>query len=277
MYSVNVPNHVDEYALRAKLSELEITQFSIIPTPKFNKVIISDRAGEKLSVASEMAKHYESKLTITQGQSIFIREREYAQTIGDFAPPNSAISRRGDRDRSDQSRGESQSDNLGGDGGGVNLKPAVIQPTIAKSIATKIVSLAQIQHNLTLEAVPILREILNNSPGKRKFTDGEIVISYQSETKTLSVVDLASSQLKMQAIYDGQKWQSDPKCLGGMRREDLAFLKAALVMVKAQSSQQNTSTVPEPAASNTRSYFASLTSPDPANDRSNQQGSAIER
>ncbi|MEO0015181.1 MAG: hypothetical protein RLZZ535_3570 [Cyanobacteriota bacterium] len=295
LYSINVPNHVDEYALRAKLSELEITQFSIIPTPKFNKVIISDRTGEKLSVASEGAKHYESKLTITQGQSVFIREREYAQTIGDFAAQNSAISRRGDRDRPDQSRGESQSDHLGGDGGGIKsavpwllkpglaadrlsrLKPPILQQSLVKSIAPKITSPARIQDALTLEAVPILREILNNSPGKRKFTDGEIVIAYQGETKSLSVVDIASSQLKMQAVYDGQKWQSDPKCLGGMRREDLDFLRAALVMVTARNREQISSETIKPIKTD-RSLFAGLASKDSLMAQSKTQpSSAVER
>lgn len=277
LYSVNVPNHVDEYALRAKLSELEITQFSIIPTPKFNKVIISDRQDEKLSVASEMAKHYGSKLTITQGQSIFIRGREYAQTIGDFAAQNSAISRRGDRDRPDQSRGKSQSNHLGGDGGGIKLKPPILQQSLVKSIAPKITSSSRIQDALTLEAVPILREILNNSPGKRKFTDGEIVIAYQGETKSLSVVDIASSQLKMQAVYDGQKWQSDPKCLGGMRREDLDFLRAALVMVTARNREQISSETIKPIKTD-RSLFAGLASKDSLMAQSKTQpSSAVER
>ena len=192
-------------------------------------------------------------------------------------PPNSAISRRGDRDQSDQSRGESQSDHLGGDGGGIKLKPPILQQSLVKSIAPKITSSSRIQDALTLEAVPILREILNNSPGKRKFTDGEIVIAYQGETKSLSVVDIASSQLKMQAVYDGQKWQSDPKCLGGMRREDLDFLRAALVMVTAKNREQISSETIKPIKTD-RSLFAGLASKDSLMAQSKTQpSSAVER
>ncbi|MGB5637121.1 MAG: hypothetical protein WBM86_30655, partial [Waterburya sp.] len=85
--------------------------------------------------------------------------------------------------------------------------------------------------------VPILREILNASPGNRNFTNGEIVVKYNPGTKTLSLVDLASSQLKLEATHNGSNWVSNSNLIGKMKPEDIDLLKAALIIVQAKSQE----------------------------------------
>lgn len=246
--SINVPNHIDAYELRSKLKELNIANFTLIPTPKFTKVVISDRDGSQLPKITELAKTYDTQLKLTQGRSSIIKEREYARTIESFKEKNRGVSRAGDSDRPNQQggRNESLDSNLNRDGRGITPKSKKIAPNLKQAIVPKIKSPAAVQDELTQKAIPILRELLELNPGQRQYTDGNIVVNYDGGTKTLSLVDLHSSQLKMSATHDGQRWQSNSQYVGGMTAQDIPLLKAAVIIAKNQTPTP-TKIVPEPA------------------------------
>ncbi|MGB5636913.1 MAG: hypothetical protein WBM86_29600, partial [Waterburya sp.] len=88
LISLNVPNHHDEYAIRAKLGEMGIKNYSVIPTAKFTKIVLSDRGGANLPIAKEIAKHYETTLRITQGTATVVPERDFNPIIETFETAN---------------------------------------------------------------------------------------------------------------------------------------------------------------------------------------------
>ncbi|MGB5631361.1 MAG: hypothetical protein WBM86_01110, partial [Waterburya sp.] len=223
LISLNAPNHHDEYAIRAKLEEVGIENYSLIPTPKFTKVVISDRGGINLPSAERLAKQYGTILRITQGKSSAIPEREFNRIIKSFEKANRRDGHKGNGDRHDSGVEQPQH----------RVRPrnrSVIAPRLKKSEVP--VSPATQQSELRAEAIPILRDLLNLTPGKRNFTNGEIVVKYDSKSKTLSLVDLESSQLKLRAIHNGRSWQSDANQIGGLNKQDISLLKAALVIAR---------------------------------------------
>lgn len=247
--SVNVANHIDVYELRCKLKELDIANFTLIPTAKFTKVVISDRGGELLPAVTELAKTYDTQIKITQGHSHTIHERDYNRTIAQFETENRRFSRVGDRDRPDQQgRKQSTLDGNLSRNRRIGSSPKKIEPALKRAIVPKIESPATVHEKLTLEAIPILRQLLENTHN-RQFTDGQIVASYDSQTKTISLVDIEKSQVKCAATHDGEKWRSNPQYLGGMKVDDIAFLKAALVIARSKP------TVKAEAKASTQSSF----------------------
>lgn len=226
LISLNVPQQHDEYAIRAKLEEVGIDNYSLIPTPKFTKVVISDRGGVNLPVAEELAKNYATILRITQGQSTAIPEREFDRIIESFEKANRRDGREGNGDRHDSGVGQSQR------GFRSRSRAAAIAPRL-NTVKPAVSPVAQ-QNELTAQAIPILRDLLNSTSGKRNFTDGEIVVKYDTNSKTLSYIDLESSALKLKATHDGRSWQSDSNLIGALNKQDISLLKAALIIAKTE-------------------------------------------
>lgn len=259
LISLNVPNHHDEYAIRAKLEEVGIENYSLIPTPKFTKVVISDRGGINLPSAERLAKQYGTILRITQGKSSAIPEREFNRIIKSFEKANRRDGHKGNGDRHDSGVEQPQH----------RVRPrnrSVIAPRLKKSEVP--VSPATQQSELRAEAIPILRDLLNLTPGKRNFTNGEIVVKYDSKSKTLSLVDLESSQLKLRAIHNGRSWQSDANQIGGLNKQDISLLKAALVIARDCSHS---------VESEEKSAFASLVNEPINRETKEHQASPVER
>ena len=259
LYSFNVPNHCDPDILRSKLKELGINSYTLMPTPKFTKLVISDRDSKLLAAVEQIGKNYDLQPRITKGTASFIPEREYDSILTRQGESNLSASSHWSQDRREQPL-HSGSSNLQSGGNErrsdrvLSRRAGGLKASPLNQAMPRVQSPAVVQERLTIEAVPIATKILNNSPGKRQFNDGKITISYDANNKSLKLADASTSSLKMAATYDGKSWRSDPNLLGGMQPQDVAYLKSTLDRVLAQ--QNTVADVPGLQSEPKSRYFA---------------------